>query len=326
MKYILSLLVLMQLYLSASQTHTPILQDPQPPYNLWYTGSLLQLTPVNLSPKQISIEPVLIVSSIYGFYNSNFGVDRKKSIMSINPIMEFKMGLFPKTELKVVGAYISKSQGNESSSNFQDVFLYFGYELLKDKKHSIIPDLSLFLQVTVPTGKFDKLDSQEILLETSGQGAYQIGPALSYQKIFYFHKNYFILYGNIIYLFSTETSLKGYSVYGGGKKARGKIQPGDRCYLILSGEYLFNQNWGVVCDAQLFYQWEATNFKGNPGVTADKAPATIGLPASLQISITPSIEYNFSENCGVYGGSWLTIAGKNATAFAGGFAALVYGF
>ena len=326
MKYIVALCVLTQSYLSASQLNVPTIEDTQPSYNLWYTGSLLQLTPVNLSPGQIAIEPVLIVSSIYGFYNSNWGTNHTKSILSINPVMEFKMGLFPRTEIKIVGAYVSKFQGKESSSNFQDMFLYFGYEILKDKKHSITPDLSLFLQVTVPTGRFDKLGSQNILLETSGQGAYQIGPALSYQKIFYLPKNYFILYGNIIYLFSTEVSLKGYNSYGGGKGTRGTVRPGDRCFFILSGEYLFNQNWGFVCDAQLFYQGKTTNFKGNPGLTEAGTPATIGLPASLQISITPSIEYNFSENCGIYGGAWLTVAGKNAAAFAGGFAALVYGF
>jgi hypothetical protein len=326
MKYIVILFALIQSYLSASQLNVPVLQDFQPSYNLWYTGSLLQLTPVNLSPGQIAIQPVVIVSSTYGFYNSNWEVDSTRSILSINPIMEFKMGLFPKTEIKVVGAYISKFQRKESSSNFQDMFLYFGYEILKDKKHSIIPDLSLFLQVTVPTGRFDNLDSQKVILETSGQGAYQIGPALSYQKAFYLPKNHFILYGNIIYLFSTQVSLKGYNAYGGGKGANGKISPGDRCFFILSGEYLFNQNWGLVCDAQLLYQGKTNKFKGNPGITESGTSSAVGLPASFQISITPSIEYNFSANCGVYGGAWLTIAGKNAAAFAGSFAALVYGF
>lgn len=314
------------IFIFASQ-NTP--NDPhknQPPYNLWFTGSLLELTPVNLSPGQTAIEPVLVISNTYGKYNSKWEIEHIKTISSINPIMEFKIGLFPKTELKIVASYISKFQGNKVSSHFQDMLFFLGYQLLKDKKHSITPDLSFFLQLTAPTGKFDKLNPQKAEIDASGQGAYQFGPALAYQKIFYLPKNYFILYGNIIYLFNSDVKVKGLNTYGGGYGTKGKIQPGQKLFVIISGEYLFNQHWGFNCDIQLLYQRKTSNFIGKLGVTDKEIPAQVGLPSSSQVSLTPSIEYNFSADLGVFGGCWFTVAGRNSAAFTGGFAALVYAF
>lgn len=240
--------------------------------------------------------------------------------------MEFKIGLFPKSELKIVASYISKFQGGKKSSHFQDIFFYLGYEILKDRKHTLTPDLSLFMQITIPTGKFDKLNPKKIQIDASGQGAYQLGPALAYQKIFYLAKNYFILYGNIIYLFSTKIDFKGFNIYGGGFDAKGTIRPGERLFVILTGEYIFNQNWGFVCDIQFLYQRKTSNFRGNPGILKTGLESSVGLPLSSQNSLTPSVEYNFSKDFGIFGGLWFTVAGRNALAFTGGFASLVYAF
>lgn len=294
--------------------------------NLWFTGPLLELTPVRLAPLQSAIEPVIIVSNTYGKYNSNRKVDKINTITSINPIMEFKIGLFPKTELKMVISHISQHQNQKETFHFQDTLLYFGYQLLKDTKNSFTPDLSLFLQLTIPSGKFDKLNPKKITIDVSGGGAYEFGPALSYRKVFHLTDSFFVLYGNIIYLFSSETNIRDFNVYGGGLGTRGKISPGQQLYLIISGEYVFHQNWGFVCDLQYFSQRKTSTFKGNLGMDSSGLPNKVGLPSSYQISLTPSIEYNYSGNLGFFGGLWFSLYGKNSSAFAGGFAAIFHVF
>lgn len=295
--------------------------------SLWFTGPLLELTPVSLAPLQPAIEPVIVLSSIYGNYKSGSKVRRIDTITSFNPIMEFKIGLFPETELKAVCSGLYQTQNHKSSCHFQDSFLYFGYRIFEDEKDSYIPDLSIFIQLTIPTGKFDQLHPQKLEIDATGQGALQYGPALSYRKIFHLSKSYFILYGNLIYLFSEEAHIKGYNVYGGGIGTKGRIRPGEQFYLIVSGEYLFNQNWGCSCDIEFFHQQKTSCFKGTLGSNAATGiKSSVGLPSSYQLSLTPAIEYNCSDRCGVYGGIWFTALGKNQPAFTGGFAALVYLF
>lgn len=292
----------------------------------WFTGPLLELTPVRLAPLQSAIEPVIIISNIYGKYNSGGKVDKINNITSINPIMEFKIGLFPKTELKVIVSYISQSQNHKETSHFQDTLLYFGYQLLKDIKNSSIPDLSLYLQLTIPNGKYDKLNPEMTEIDASGGGAYEFGPALSYRKIFYLPNSFFVVYGNIIYLLSSRANSRDFSVYGGGFGTKGKIRPGQQLFFIISGEYIFHQNWGFVCDLQFFYQKKTSHFKGDLGIDANGLPNLVGLPSSYQISLTPSIEYNYSANLGFFGGMWFSAYGKNSVAFTGGFAAFYYVF
>jgi hypothetical protein len=75
-----------------------------------------------------------------------------------------------------------------------------------------------------------------------------------------------------------------------------------------------------------------TRFRGNPGIdqsasadsNASLLAATNEREASIQYSLAPAIEYNWSEKLGLIAGCWLTIAGKNSRKFTSGVIALNY--
>lgn len=296
------------------------------PYEPWFTGTLLAPTPVNMAPGHPAIEPSITIFNSYGRYDSDWSFKKTENIWTINPLIDFQFGFTENTGLEIYTAFVTNFRDGKSSTRLSDTIVLLGYQASNDVKDTWIPDCRLFLQTIFPSGSYDRLDPTRVTIDFSGQGAYFFGPSISYQKLFYFQKNFFSLHLSVGYFFPTRTRVRDISVYGGTIGTAGSIRPGQSFIGFFSGEYSINQRWVISYDTVFLYQRKTSRFKGDPGLNPDGSLATVGLPSSNQISIAPTIEYNFSPTDGLFFGVWFTVAGRNSSAFASGFVAYVYVF
>lgn len=294
------------------------------PYEPWLSGTFLAPTPVNMEIGHPAIEPSITCFYTYGKYDSNWKLKTDESIVSINPLIDFQFAITERTGFEIFTSFLTSYSNGNTATRLSDTVILLGYQALDDVKDSWIPDLRLDLQISFPSGKHDKIDPTAPGIDFSGQGAYFFGPNISYQKLFYLPNSFFMLHLAAGYFFPTKPPITNLSVYGGEIGTNGFIRPGQNLIAFISGEYSFSQRWAFVFDTEFNYQRKSSKFSGNPGPNLSKSD--IGLPESVQISFAPTMSYNFSPNTGLLVGSWFTLAGKNATAFASGFFALVHVF
>lgn len=294
--------------------------------NLGLRAPLLTPTPINMQPGHPAIEPSITISNVYGRYDSNWKCNNEKDIWSIIPLIDFQFGITERTGIEVIASFVTNIQGSKTFTHLEDTLVLFGYQVSNDQKDSWVPDFRLFLQTLFPSGKHDKLDLVNNGIDVTGQGAYFVGPNLSFQKLFYLKNNFFILHWSLGYLFPTRAKIHGVNAYGGGIGTHGNIRPGHSIQAFLAGEYSFNPHWVFAMDMVFLHQTKTSRFKGELGVTSTGKPASVGLPSSTQLSITPSLQYNLNSHSGFLFGSWTTIAGRNSEAFASCFLAFLHVF
>jgi len=295
------------------------------PYIPWFTGPFLSPTPTNPDPAHPAIQPGFTVRTNYGNYNSNWEVKTNDPIVSINPYLDFNMGITKNIGLEIYVIYRSVFQNGNNFNHFQDTLLFFGYQISNNKKDSWIPDTRLDLAASLPSGKYQKLDPQKNSIDSTGSGSYEIGPLFTVRKLFYLTKNQIHIQGSINYLFPTKVKVKGFNSYGGGYKTRGKVRPGQLLNAFFSAELSLTQRWGIIFETLFRYQQRST-FSGTPGLTPAGKPTTVGLPSSFRISFAPELEYNISAKNGILTGIWFSVAGQNTSAFATYFLSYVHQF
>lgn len=324
MKYLFFAIALLHVsFLNAkpSQQHIPVKLEPE--YQGWFTGPLLAPTPVNMVPGHPAIEPILVISSTYGNYTHSWNMKHSPTVWSINPSLDFQFALSERWGLEFYPSYIINFSRGKSAAYFQDTNVFLGYQIANQDKNSWLPNIRLDLHQVYPTGKFKNLSADHFGIDATGEGAFQFGPTFIMQKQFTPGDHYLNLTWSLGYLWPLPTHVKGINAYGGASDTSGKVKPGKTWTAFFSGEYSFTQTWVFACDFFLINQ-SASSFSGTRGLNQTRDSVT--LPSSTQISITPSLEYNLSSHLGLLFGSWLSIAGRNADAFASLFFACVYVF
>jgi len=302
--------LLLPALLLAETNDTPI-WDP------WLTDPFFTPTATNIDPGHLLVQPVFAALWQYGSYTNNWGIKREDTIWSINPGIVLQTGFSEKTGIEGFFGFTTNFQSGKQSTHFDDILLFLGYQLLEDDRNSWVPDLRLQLQVNVPTGKYKNFDPDKTDIESTGNGAYQLGPVLAYQKLYAHTHSYFVLHWSLGYIFPFKANVKGFNTYGGGYGTDGTIRPSQTFYAFLSGEYAYAKHWVFAWDSFIFYNTATSSFSGTPGVQANGKPAETGLDYSININLSPQIEYNFSETSGLLFGVWATVAGRNTDALLG---------
>lgn len=289
-------------------------------YEPYYAGTLLSYYAVNAAPGEISIQPYVFLSRTYGIYKPNWSLQSQKYIDRAELSLILETGI---TSFLDVGASFNTVYGHSGSSNsvrYADMQLYFGLQLLLDKRGTWQPDLRLVLLENFPTGQYQKLDPNKYGTQIAGFGSYQTSIVLVTRKIFYTFPHPFNFCLNLIYILSTSTDVKGLSVYGGDINTRGVVKPGDQFIANLGMEFSFTQNWAVGMDIHYTHLNKSVFHKRR------STSSVAGLPSSEVFSLAPCLEYNYSENFSLAGGVWFTVAGRNGLAFASGVFNVFYYF
>ena len=294
---------------------TPLFSDLEPDYKPIYAGTLLNFYSQNAAPGRLVFDPLLFATRYYGFYNQDWKKKNTKNVDEIELFLSLETGINDFIDINLIVAGFYSHVDGFSSWRYEDTWALLGFQVSSDIKNSWVPDFRIVVGQTYPTGKFDQLNPEKLESDASGTGSvttYLIGV---WQKIFYTFPNHpFNINLNLWALFPNELSVRGFNVYGGGFGTKGRANPVMQYVASLGVEVTLDKHWGL--GTNIFYEHDnSVSFKGNSGISLDGTPAKVGLPSSEQLSLAPSIEYNFDQNMSILGGVWFTVAGRNSSAF-----------
>ncbi|OGN65008.1 MAG: hypothetical protein A3E80_00705 [Chlamydiae bacterium RIFCSPHIGHO2_12_FULL_49_9] len=321
-KYFLLVAVLPVLLL-ADKTALPV--EPLVP-DPWLTGPLLAASSVTIPAGHYNIEPYLYATANTGFYNSNWGVNSRKTLwqFSLQPALQF--GLTPWMDFQFNPTLNYAVSGGAQDWTLGDMPVLFDFQLYKRNVPTTdwVTAVKLFLKETFPMGKYQKLNRRENGTDAGGEGSFQSAIGLIWGNLIHFGGVHFLSSRlSLQYTIPAPVRVQGLNVYGGGHGTNGTVYPAQNFEIDWGLESTLTQNWALALD--LVASWSGrVRFKGNPGTNPNGTTATVGQGSSAQFSLAPAIEYNWSDDLGLIAGAWFTVAGRNSTQFASAIVAFNY--
>lgn len=292
----------------------------------WFTGPLIA-PPGNALPANVTVvQPYCYYLRRHGVYDASGNLVRKPLYTSFVAQLGFAQALANGFDISVAPAVFTNRSRGKSSTHFADLPVGFDLNLYNPPIESIWPSVKLGVRELFPTGTYDELNPVLLGTDISGGGSYTTLGSLVFRKLWFPRGPHYL--SNILSIrgiYFAPTHLKGLSVYGGAPNTNGRIYPGAACQAVLSFEYSLTDNWALALD-NVFVFAGKDKFYGFAGTNAEGEPATVGHPASKQLSFAPAIEYNFRRGFGIIAGCWFTVWGKNSRAFTSAVASLVYAF
>jgi hypothetical protein len=285
----------------------------------WLTGPLLTPSGHAIPKGHYNIEPYLYITTNDGMYDSNWKRHKIPDFTQIVFQLSLQFGVWDKVDIKSTPQASYNIRSGQKTFRVNDLPIGFDIQLLMDSPDTWYPAIKFSFVETFPIGKYQKLNPDKKGTDLGGFGSFASTPGLVFSRLFHFGNgvHYLATRLSISYTLSAPVHVKGMNAYGGGPGTNGKVYPGNSLGTLLGLEYSMTQHWVLACDIANFYN-NKTRFSGRTGGNA------VGSPSNNQLSIAPALEYNWSENIGVIGGVWWTIAGRNATAFKSGVIALNY--
>jgi hypothetical protein len=285
----------------------------------WFTGPLLTPSARVILPGHINLEPYLFCNIKTGNYGNKWKAISTPTYNQLNPQLQIKLGIYNRIDLSsTIQSFINVSQG-KSGSSFGDLPIGIEYQLYQGEPHDWLNYAKLSIQEVLPTGKYRKLNPRLLNTDVGGQGSFITNIGLTFSKLTKLADNHFLgCRCNISTALSCPAKLKGYNIYGGSRETRGKIYPGTSYSFLAGVEYTLTKEFSLACDFQAQYAPRG-RFKGFTLVPVRD-------PKSLQFSLAPAFEYNWSSSMGIIVGSWFSLAGRNSSRFISGVAAFNYSY
>lgn len=275
----------------------------------WWTGPILAASAATLPQGHFLIEPYLYDSVSYARYDADGERHDTSDTQFFGSQTYLLYGLFDRVSVGLIPRFGFRdvATGRDSSGvRVGDLSLQGQYRLTQyDGK---IPTTSLVMQVTLPTGKHDRLGARTS--DAMGGGAYSTMLGF-YSQYFFWLPNGRILRTrfNVQETFVDNADVADVSVYGTEQGFRGRAKPGNSFLAIVAGEYSLTQNWVLAMDVQ--YQHDS---RGSLAGTTQSRSIRQSFASSSAVSLAPAVEYNFNGNVGVIVGAIWTAAGRNTSA------------
>lgn len=298
---------LLSLYL-LSQSPT-VFADP------WFTGPILAPGGITIPKGHTNFEMYTFYTLDTGNYNnkSHWIHTRSDNSKVLNPV--FSHGISDRMDIQYSVPYIFNSAQGMRRRDFGDPAVTLGYQVFTQGNSKWRPNLRFTVQEIIPLGGFTQLDPALNGTDSTGLGSYQTAVGLNFQHILRFSDIHYLRTRFAVnYVLASVADIQGFSIYGGTRETNGRINPGSMWTLDLAGEFTMTQNVNLVMEG-FYAHRQATNFRGIIGFNSDNTPGTIGRRAMSIYTLAPAIEYNFTQKIGLLTGTWITLAGKNATHF-----------
>jgi hypothetical protein len=272
----------------------------------WWTGPMLAPSAGTLPPGHFLIEPYLYV--VTAPHSNTFG---SRSYIIYGLANRFSIGVIP------VFGFNQVSDGPSSSGvGLGDFSLMGQFRLTQFHPGSWVPTMSINLQETFPTGKYDRLGDRPS--DGLGAGAFMTTASFYSQSYFWMPTGRILRARfNASQSFSSGVSVHDVSVYGTDPGFRGHANPGSSTSLDLAGEYSLTRNWVLALDA-VYAQSATTLVSGSDvlgGTSAGTVPGVhLSSGASAAFAFAPAIEYNWCSSTGILLGVRLVPRGLNTAA------------
>lgn len=268
----------------------------------WWTGPIIANSAVTLPRGHFLIEPYL-----YDVITDDAESFGSLTFMLYGATDALTVGLVP------VFGY-NKGDGMRSAGPaVADSSVLLQYRLRAYREGSWLPAVSLQLQHTLPTGKYDRLDPGSA--DGFGGGAHATLLQLNTQTYFWMPNGRILrMRLNLGATRSREATLRDVSVYGTPDGFRGHARPGDSWNVNAAWEYSLTRNWVLALDLAYRHS-DSTRVSG---VVRDGAQDPTPTPLQFESGsseawfLAPAVEYNFSPRFGVIAGVRL-IRGRNTT-------------
>jgi hypothetical protein len=265
------------------------------------------------------IEPYLYDVIQQGQYDRNGVKRRAPESNGFGSLTYINYGLVDKLTIGVIPTFgYNRVNGAPSSSSvgMGDVTVQGQYRLAKFHEGHRIPTMSLAVQETFPSGKYDQLGNRPS--NGLGSGAYTTTLAFYSQTYFWLpNRRILRMRLNVSQSISSGVNVKGVSVYGTDAEFHGHARPGGTSFVDASWEYSLTRSWVLALDATYRYQ-------GSTRVIGHDAVASPGAQGSPQIRLdtgyndaigfAPAIEYSWNSKVGILLGARVIPIGRNTAA------------
>jgi hypothetical protein len=286
--------------------------SPRQAYNdAWWTGPLLASGASALPRGHYLIEPYLYDVMVRGFYDSagtKHAIEREDDLRSLTYLL---YGLNDATTIGFIPrfGYNASGHGTHSSGpQVGDLTLHAHHQFLKFREGHWPPALSLVVEQTLPTGKYDRLSSNPG--DGLGAGVFATSLAVYMQRYFWAPNGRIVRTRlDVAYTRSGGTHLEDVSVYGTRSGFRGSARPGDSINVDSSWEYSATRSWVLALDIN-YERSASTHVLGRYDTTPFEARSGVATTWSL----APAIEYSWNANMGVIAGAKIVVAGRNTGA------------
>lgn len=283
----------------------------------WLAGPLLSPGGTTTPPGHVSPSLYYGLIDITGRYNQH-GTFSKIDRFRIETYQLFcSWGVTDSIDIRTLPAVLTQIYHGKSTTQLADWPVGVAMQICREDPRGWRPNVRLTLTEIIPTGKFDNLDALAEDTDSSGLGAWGSRVTLSMTKLWRLNEiQYFKGYLSGSYTLFTHSHVDGINTFGGSNNTHGVVSPGSLFISYLSWECNLTKHFGVSLDTQFFCSGR-TRFKGYPGTDHAGNLLTIGRPFSYALSMAPALQYNFTKNCNLIAGWWFTLAGHNASSFAG---------
>jgi hypothetical protein len=277
----------------------------QSPDDAWWTGPLLTPSPSTLPHGHFLAEPYLF--TVISPHSNYFG---SLTYILYGLANRLTVGCIP------TAGFTSAGNGRGSSGlGFGDITALAQYRLTLFHPGGRTPTISLVLEESFPTGKYDRLGLHPG--DGLGSGAYTTTLALYSQTSFWLPNGRILrmrLDGSLA--FPTTVKVDGVSVYGTAEGFYGQADPGSSGFVNASWEYSLTRSWVLALDLTYRHNGNTSVTGSNPSDTnGSPIPPTVELNSGTSDSFgfAPAIEYSWKPNLGVILGVRVIPAGHNTT-------------
>lgn len=295
-------------------------QEPQPPSvaprqsqdDAWWTGSMLANSAATLPRGHFLAEPYLYDVMTRGHFDgagARHGAPHADGFGSLTYLL---YGLTDRVSIGLVPVFgFNTMSGGRGSPRPApgDVSALAQYRLTQVRAGGSMPTISVSLQETLPSGRYDRLGDWPA--DGLGSGAYTTTLGLYSQTYFWLPNGRILrMRVNLSEALSSAVHVADVSVYGTGEGFRGRARPGSSSTVDASWEYSATRSW-VLCFEAVYRNSLNTRVAGRD---ARDSAFVVNSGSSNSFALAPAIEYSWKSTVGILLGTRIIASGRNAAA------------
>jgi Putative MetA-pathway of phenol degradation len=284
--------------------------DLQSREDAWWTGPMLAASGATLPQGHALVEPYLFDVVTNGRFDSDGNRHRVPTENDLGSLTYMLYGLTDRVTVGMIPRFfynMPPGAAGSSGIGVGDLTLQAGYGITQFQDGHRMPSISLVIDETLPTGRYDRLDHPS---NAMGAGAYSTGFSV-YSQDYFWMPNGRILRGrlDLTYTVSSDASLADESAYGTPAGFRGHASPGDSATIDASAEYSVTREWVVALDV-VYQHNDSTQVHGS----SPAGQFSVASGSSYSLAFAPAVEYNWSARAGVLLGVRIIQIGRNTSA------------
>lgn len=258
--------------------------------DVWWTGPMLANSAETLPRGHVLFEPYFYV--VHGRDSNSFS---SSAYILYGVLDKLTVGFIP-----IVGFNTATGVPSSSTIGIGDVALVAQYGVTTFHEDSWMPSTSLYLQQSIPSGRYDQLGDRPT--NGFGSGSFTTRVALNVEEYFWLPNGRIVrMRLNLAGLFSSAAHVEDVSVYGTAEGFRGEANPGNSFFVIAAWEYSLTRRWVLALDFTYTYSasTRAVGFSTETGRTQRSQPVLVNSGASDAFGFAPAVEYSFSSRLGI---------------------------